>query len=688
MKLTWILPALVFLLSISIASSEASDGREILFSEIGAAPAVLTAEAGPSREFSYRLPEGADAFILPMSAGIRVDTSDSELLRRLREGSPWSLIQLPLLGVRYGDRTLVVIVPWPQYAELVVTDRLEIRFQFPVERNNVTPCELVVQWAGKDPLEAARVFREWRASASDLGSIPRPRPLSLKAQQVPRISALYGAPHFYLWGSAVFSRFDVRDGQWPALARRLAQPTEGSLAAAIAGLFSDSERNAVSRILKEGRAAPYLAIEVAGGLARVLADRALLGLAAEVPSAAVIDKNREAFAAQFSGLVNEPGSWGDGPSVGMLEALHGAGIEHAVVLLGDFYGNTSRPDLATRAEALGYLFGPYDSYHTVHSPDARPDDTWETAQFDRPAYEEGRVLNADGSGHVGFRGTGYHFAPSAAWPYVQSRVRSAMASVPYSTWFVDCDATGEWFDDYSPSHPASRVDDMKARRNRLEWLRTEFGLPIGSEEGTVLMADLVDFGHGVQTPFIGHLDPAFRDRKSPYFLGAYWPSDAPASFFKEVPVAPSVVRPYFDPRVRIPLYQAVLGDELIGTHHWSFDSLKFRDLAASRELMEILYMVPPLYHISRATWPERRDRIVRHVSFWAPLHRQLAPVRLTRFEWLSADRLLQRTTFRGRKGEVTITVNFAEELRESYPPLSATVAGTIDAAEKVYRAGK
>ena len=46
-------------------------------------------------------------------------------------------------------------------------------------------------------------------------------------------------------------------------------------------------------------------------------------------------------------------------------------------------------------------------------------------------------------------------------------------------WFVDCDATGECFDDYHPLHPASRSDDTGHRRHRLRWLeehRHLFGL--------------------------------------------------------------------------------------------------------------------------------------------------------------------------------------------------------------------
>ena len=226
---------------------------------------------------------------------------------------------------------------------------------------------------------------------------------------------------------------------------------------------------------------------------------------------------------------------------------------------------------------------------------------------------------------------------------------------------------------------------MNTRRQRLRWLEREKRLVVGSEEGSILFADVIHFGHGVQTPYLGHLDPAFRDKDSPYFLGRHWPPDSPDQSFKPVPVPPSLGSPYFDPRVRLPLYQAALGDQVIVSHHWSFDSLKLNDVAADWELMEILYLVPPLYHLNRETWPQRKDSITRHYAFWSPLHRVLATAPLVRFQWLSEDRLLQRTTFRHPTGDITVTVNFSTDARSGFPARSATVAGPIPLTPRIYQ---
>jgi hypothetical protein len=91
-----------------------------------------------------------------------------------------------------------------------------------------------------------------------------------------------------------------------------------------------------------------------------------------------------------------------------------------------------------------------------------------------------------------------------------------------------------------------------------------------------------------------------------------------------------------------------------------------------------------MYHLNRETWPERKDRIVRHFAFWSPIHRQLATAPLVGFKYLSNDRQVQQTTFRTAEGDVTIAVNFSNRPQPNHPPYSATVSGPIKLPERVY----
>lgn len=645
---------------------------------------ILTADAPSSRVFTWWFPEGFTHVILPIAGGVHCAWPEAPLVETLKRRSPWELKELPVLGLQYGERCLAVIVPWPHYVDVVVEDRIGIRFAFPRERNNTTPCELVIKWTDAQPLSIAKEFRKWRKGASNIGAIPRPRNLETKAKVHPMVERLYGAPHFYLWGPAGFSRHDVTHRQWISFAKGILHAKPGTAVHQLVTRFSKAERNALLELAKAEWPANYLTVAIAGAIDRSLQGPVLTGNPEADPILAY-QRNRQAlFDALGSGLAS-PTRWGDGLSIPLLEAIKDAGLDRALLVLSDLYGEAVRPEVVQRADELGFLIGPYDSYHSVHAPDALPDDTWETAQFDRTAFEIGRVVKEQGRKQGGFKGRGFHFSPQAAWPYVKERVSSIHQRNHYTGWFIDCDATGECFDDYHPQHPANRVKDVHFRRDRLKWLEQDRGMLVGSEGGSVLFADVIHFGHGPHTPYIGHLHPGFRDRNSPHFLGRHWPPDSPEQSFKPVSLPDALKSPYFDPTVRIPLYQAALGDELLATHHWSFDSMKLSNVAGIRALLEILYAVSPMYHMNREMWPKRKDAILHHVSFWGPLHRAVAELEMTHFEWLSEDRLIQRTTFGSGAKEIKVTVNFGENKWHQIHPLSAQVSGINELAGKIYR---
>jgi hypothetical protein len=149
-----------------------------------------------------------------------------------------------------------------------------------------------------------------------------------------------------------------------------------------------------------------------------------------------------------------------------------------------------------------------------------------------------------------------------------------------------------------------------------------------------------------------------KDKTSKYFLGRYWPPDEPAIFFKQVPLKDEYRRIYAVPRFRLPLYQTVFHDSVIATHQWGYGSLKFDDPAHARELLEMLYNVPPLYHMNLNEWDKRKDEIKRRYQFFSPLHREAGLLPMTDFRWLSDDRMIQQATF-GEQFE--LTANFRDK---------------------------
>lgn len=348
--------------------------------------------------------------------------------------------------------------------------------------------------------------------------------------------------------------------------------------------------------------------------------------------------------------------WGDGASPQMLDALRSNGFDRLWLGAPNWKELFGSPETIRKAKALGYLIGPYDSYDSVHSPEAKPDDTWETAQFDRKLYDEGAIQLWNGKKKTGFQGKGLYVNETAAWPYVQARVTRLMKAWDVNSWFIDCDAAGEFFDDYSPSHTANQEQEMQARLRRMTWIRDKYHLVIGSEGGVAYAASTIHFAHGALTPLFGWGDPDLKDKTSPYYLGAYYPDDEPSIFFKQAKLKPAYDRFFFDPRFRLPLYQTVFHDSVIATNHWTMPTLKFSDQVVNRSLVEALYDVPPLYHLNRREFARRLPWMKAQYAFFSPLHRRLAFQPLSSFDWLTPDHLVQRTVF---GGETEIVVNFS-----------------------------
>ncbi len=354
--------------------------------------------------------------------------------------------------------------------------------------------------------------------------------------------------------------------------------------------------------------------------------------------------------------------WGDGVSIKMLDRFRDNGLDKMRFCVSGWEAVEKRPDVAKQADAMGYLFGTYDSYHSVHDPAIRgTDQTWPTAQFDKELFEKGPIVRKDGTKWWGFKKVGCKLSPIAARPYVEKRVSENMNRVPYSYYFVDCDATGEVYDDYSPLHPTGQADDVKERVHRLAWISETFRVVIGSEGGNSYAAGVLHVAEGIFGPLFGWGDPDLKDRDSKYYLGGYYPPEGPRIFVQQVPMKEEYQYFYYDPRFRLPLYEIVFHDSVVTTHHWQNGSLKFDNVVDTVALTELLYMVPPMYHMNLDEFEKHREAMKKHYAFFSPLHREVGFSQMTDFHWLSSDRLLQCATFADK---IEIAANFSTETRQ------------------------
>jgi hypothetical protein len=528
------------------------------------------------------------------------------------------------------------------------------------------------------PVEPAREFRRW------LISHERFVPMSEKVRHVPKAAWLLGAPHAYVWGDALLSDHDIKRREWQRFCKTAiaqAQAETPSVGRRLHQLMEAAAWKHVQEVATLEWPDRYTKSEVCSELCRLLARRDFYdepswrGVRLPDEARSLLGKERESLSKAQLGRLNglllraaypevflPVEEWGNGASIKLLRQLKEAGFDRMRVCLGGWEGVEQHPDVARAADEMGYLFGTYDSFHSIHHPKLKGTDaSWTTAQFDQALYDTGGIERPDGKKRGGFKQRGYLLSPHAARPYVEKRVRQNMRSVPYNHYFIDCDAYGQVFDDYSTLHPSTQEQDAADRADRLAWIRDTFRVVIGSEGGCSYFAPVIHVAEGMFTPVIGWGDPDMKDRDSKYFIGGYYPPDGPRIFVQPVLLKEKYAYLHYDPRFILPLNEIVFHDSFVSTHHWGSASLKFTNVRGTTALLEMLYQCPPLYHLNLDEFRKHRAWIVKHHAFFAPIHRAYGFAQMTDFAWLTPDRLVQRTTFDDR---IELIANFGSKVYE------------------------
>jgi hypothetical protein len=640
---------------------------------------VLTVRAGAPGELTLVRQTGeamGGALILPLGEGHYIPRGDDTWTRFLTtEAASLDSVEdlsLPLWSNAVGSRSLTWMLP----------DSYDNRLRFGTRGNALTielshrftslafaePVVLMLHLSaeGHDPLAGAKRYRRWLI---DNG---RFEPLARQVSHTPGASRLIGATHIYLWGHALIAPEDVLD--WQAFGSALRGDSE--LATALRGQLDEEATTVLPRLhratVPERRAVIHSLNEAFANLAR----RRWMGGSPDMRELGAYLDLRARAARLFAGTVDpDAARWGGWTR--LAEALGQAGLRR--LWLGHGQGWEAglwHPEAVRTGVDAGFLVAPYDSYETALPESGDP--SWTTAHLGREAFDRCGIQQRNGSPQAGFGGKGRYTDPRCMSPMLDARIAAIRTHVPYNAWFLDAYGTGMSFESYRKAATMTRRQNVEGATANMGHVRDAHHMPVGSEGGNALAASGLAYAHGMQTPVIGWSDPDLgqgkvRNTSSPYFVGPWYPANEPAVFFKAVPTKPVHRRIHFDPRYRLPLYQAVFHDAVIATHHWLYDSMKLADIRVERELTQLLYNVPALYHLSTGTLGQRLPLILRQDRFFGPLHRRLANQALTAFEWLTPDRRLQRTTF---TDGTRLVANFSGEARTAdkttFPAQSVT----------------
>ncbi|QNK61539.1 hypothetical protein H7F33_13335 [Pedobacter sp. PAMC26386] len=544
-----------------------------------------------------------------------------------------------------------------------------------------------------DPVSIAKTYKRYVEKKDPILTLEE------KAKDNINIRKLYGAPHIYIWNNEFLIADDIKN--WKLLKARIIKDLASASMNPTRHIFElfnqkDAESGKVflaelSEFSKNEYVSKYhkdLLVKALGEALKVKGfydETAWKQIQLDKDAQSLIRKDKKGLMELYQlnklllyqaylPFLNPVADWGGAPLV-MIDEMKAAGIKNAWLGLNDWVSGEFHPEFVLKAKEKGYLIGPYDSYHSMHPPGK---EAWLTAKFeDTTLYDRAYVMNKKGKPARAFLGKGRQLNPVLAMPAVEQRMSSVMKDFghEFNSWFIDCDGTGEIMDDYTPGRMTSQQQDLEARLQRMAWIRDRYKLVIGTEVGNDFAANTIAFGHGMTTPVIAWDDPDMRKNKnSKYYIGAYYSSDGgiPGRYGLQAPLKDEYLYLYFDNRFNVPLFQLVYNDAVITSHHWECGSLKIPGEIKNTELKEILYNVPPMYHLNQAAWMQYKDLITKHMKVFSKTHEVAVQLEMTRFDWLTKDRLIQRTTF-GKTMEITANFSNVPFVKEGKTVLPHTL---------------
>ncbi|MEK7474080.1 MAG: glycoside hydrolase [Candidatus Coatesbacteria bacterium] len=320
------------------------------------------------------------------------------------------------------------------------------------------------------------------------------------------------------------------------------------------------------------------------------------------------------------------------------EDLVACGVDRALVSVGGGWQEPDDADAWVRtAEADGWLGSRYDLYTDVWNPADHPPAWLRTEGF--PADV---VVDGDGGYHKGWVDKspggpfqGYVLCAATHRKTAQARIAAELARTPYTARFIDVVCSAGPMECIAPAHPETRQQDAEARADMLKLVSDEFRLVTGSEEIREWAVTFSDFSEGTMT--IRPAANAGYDWMGPVEPDADYAALNAGSAF------------------RVPLFELVFHDCHVSTWYTGDGMTKVPACWDAKDLLNILYGTMPLWMPTKALWAEHRARFLASYHTVNTVFAAVGGSEMTSHEFLTPDRLVQRTRFASGH---TVVANF------------------------------
>lgn len=500
--------------------------------------------------------------------------------------------------------------------------------------------------------------------------------LAEKAKENKNIEKLYGAPQIYFWDKSIITVDDIK---WNLLRQNMDEEFINWMKELLNTKVEDGKEvsNVLDAIKSQDYVDKYQKQTIVSGFNSVMMLKEFYNpnvfkdLNKETQDVVkkginnlnrneLISLNKELLKSKLEDSTTPTTYWARNNTIDVLDDMKKSGLDNAWIGFDDLEAGYVSPEFVKKANDYGYLVGPYDSYHSIHKPG---EEKWSTAKFDdKSLYDNATIEDKNGKKLEGFQGTGRKLNPTLSIPSVKSRVNKILnEGYEFNSWFIDCDATGEIYDDYSKNHITTQEQDLNARLKRMSYISDDKNMVVGSEGGNDFASKTIAFAHGLETPAFSWIDPDMNKNKdSEYYVGRYYSptGGVPEIFEKQVPVKDLYKKIFIDPSYSLPLFRLVYNDSVVTSDQWLWGTFKIQGEVENRMMKEVLYNTAPMYHIDKSEWEKHKKEILNHDKVWADFDKKAINKPMTDFEFLSSDRLVQTTCY---GDDLRVVANFSNK---------------------------
>ena len=614
-----------------------------------------------------------EKYMLPLNEGKYI-SNDDDVWKEYFKEQELKVIEafsMQFFAVDKKEYSLLYVIKNPYNNTIKFDTENNIKFGFEHQYPSINENKeygFRIYLTKKNPVDVAKTYRNYIVEKGEF------KTLEEKSRENKNIEKLYGAPHVYFWDKSIISEENIK---WSSLKNNIPNSLKNWIQELLRTKVEDGEELALAfdDLENLGYVDKYTKNRVLKAFSEVLKlkefynDKVFNSIDSEskkiiskgiknLNEVEIIDLNKRLLKSELGSNVDDVDKWANMNTVDVLNDMKNSGINNMWIGFDDWQNGFNKPELVETANKLGYLIGTYDSYHSIHKPG---EEKWITAKFsDTSLYDNATVTNKDGKKIGGFQGTGRKLNPTLAMPSVRERVSQILdTGLKFNSWFLDTDGTGEVFDDYSSEHITTEEQDIKARIERMDYLKNEKNMVVGTEGGNDFANKHIAFAHGIETPSFSWMDSDMsKNKESEYYVGRYYSSNngVPEMFSKEIPLKDKYKKLFLDTKYTIPLYKLVYNDSVITTHWWGWGTLKIKDEVENRMLYEILYNVPPLYHIDRYEYEKNKDIIINHTKIWSEFSKKAINKEMTNYKVLSDDGLIQMTEY---GNDLKVIANFS-----------------------------